>query len=137
MMLEQLYEKNKEYFHALNIYIAAGVKVEELRTTTIPELKKGRSLRGPNGYQDVNDMIQFADRLEKRLYDLKLSRQITIQSAPQIRHDPKYKPSISGKNSNVDYDSHSTLEKPNCHCVNTYSPASSRRSPKTSFKNDE
>lgn len=35
--------------------------------------------------QDVNDMIQFADRLEKRLHDLKLSRQITIQSAPQIR----------------------------------------------------
>ncbi|WP_186304315.1 toxic anion resistance protein, partial [Staphylococcus epidermidis] len=32
-----------------------------------------------------NDMIQFALRLEKRLYDLKLSRQITIQSAPQIR----------------------------------------------------
>lgn len=36
-------------------------------------------------YQEVNDMIQFADRLEKRLHDLKLSRQITIQSAPQIR----------------------------------------------------
>ncbi len=36
-------------------------------------------------YQEVNDMIQFANRLEKRLHDLKLSRQITIQSAPQIR----------------------------------------------------
>ena len=35
--------------------------------------------------QEVNDMIQFADRLDKRLYDLKLSREITIQSAPQIR----------------------------------------------------
>ena len=36
-------------------------------------------------FQDVNDMMQFADRLDKRMYDLKLSRQITTQSAPQIR----------------------------------------------------
>jgi uncharacterized protein YaaN involved in tellurite resistance len=36
-------------------------------------------------YQEVNDLMQFADRLEKRMYDLKLSRQITTQSAPQIR----------------------------------------------------
>ena len=36
-------------------------------------------------YQEVNDMAQFVDRLEKRMYDLQLSRQITIQSAPQIR----------------------------------------------------
>ncbi|MBB2483160.1 toxic anion resistance protein [Bacillus sp. APMAM] len=86
-MLEQLYEKNKDYFHALNIYIAAGeLKVEELYTKTIPELKKKAAETGDQmAFQDVNDMIQFADRLEKRLHDLKLSRQITIQSAPQIR----------------------------------------------------
>ena len=35
--------------------------------------------------QEVNDLVQFTDRLEKRTHDLKLSRQITIQSAPQIR----------------------------------------------------
>lgn len=85
--LEQLYEKNKEYFHALNIYIAAGeLKIEELRTKVIPEAKQKAETSGDQmAYQDVNDMVQFADRLEKRLYDLKLSRQITIQSAPQIR----------------------------------------------------
>ncbi|MBS4209684.1 toxic anion resistance protein [Bacillus sp. FJAT-50079] len=85
--LEQLYEKNKEYFHALNIYIAAGeLKIEEMRTELIPRLKqKAESSGDQMAYQEVNDMIQFADRLEKRLYDLKLSRQITIQSAPQIR----------------------------------------------------
>src|SRR5690606_32794535 len=85
--LEQLYEKNKEYFHALNIYIAAGeLKIEELRTQLIPELKKKAEASGDQmAYQEVNDMVQFADRLEKRLYDLKLSRQITIQAAPQIR----------------------------------------------------
>ncbi|GIN19909.1 MAG TPA: toxic anion resistance protein [Bacillus bacterium] len=86
-MLEQLYEKNKEYFHALNIFIAAGeLKLEEIRTETIPALKKKAEASGDQmAFQDVNDMIQFADRLDKRLYDLKLSRQITIQSAPQIR----------------------------------------------------
>lgn len=86
-MLEKLYEKNKEYFHALNIFIAAGeLKVEELQTKLIPELKRKAEAAGDQmAYQEVNDMIQFTDRLEKRLYDLKLSRQITIQSAPQIR----------------------------------------------------
>jgi len=87
MMLEQLYEKNKEYFLALNIYIAAGeLKLEELQTKTIPELKrKAEKSQDQMDFQDVNDMLQFADRLEKRMYDLKLSRQITTQSAPQIR----------------------------------------------------
>ncbi|MBU5343204.1 toxic anion resistance protein [Caldibacillus hisashii] len=86
-LLDQMYEKNKEYFQALNIYIAAGeVKLEELYTKLIPELKRKAEQSGDQmAYQEVNDMIQFADRLEKRLHDLKLSRQITIQSAPQIR----------------------------------------------------
>ncbi|MGG3448477.1 toxic anion resistance protein [Domibacillus aminovorans] len=86
-MLEQLYDKNKEYFQALNIYIAAGeLKLEEIETKTIPELRQKAERTGDQmDFQDVNDMIQFADRLEKRLHDLKLSRQITIQSAPQIR----------------------------------------------------
>lgn len=86
-MLEQLYEKNKEYFQALNIFIAAGeLKVEELEQETIPALRRKAEQSGDQmDFQDVNDMVQFADRLEKRLHDLKLSRQITIQSAPQIR----------------------------------------------------
>jgi uncharacterized protein YaaN involved in tellurite resistance len=86
-MLEKLYENNKEYFNALNIYIAAGeLKLEELNNKTIPELKKAaQSTNDQMKFQEVNDMIQFADRLDKRLHDLKLSREITIQSAPQIR----------------------------------------------------
>ncbi|MBT2694444.1 toxic anion resistance protein [Bacillus sp. ISL-55] len=86
-MLEKLYETNKEYFNALNIYIAAGeLKLEELHEKTIPQLKKeAESSQDQMKFQEVNDMIQFADRLDKRLYDLKLSREITIQSAPQIR----------------------------------------------------
>jgi uncharacterized protein YaaN involved in tellurite resistance len=86
-LLEQLYETNKEYFHALNIYIAAGeLKLEELNEVTIPALRKlAEETQDQMKFQEVNDMIQFADRLDKRLYDLKLSREITIQSAPQIR----------------------------------------------------
>ncbi|XJZ27664.1 toxic anion resistance protein [Bacillota bacterium Lsc_1132] len=87
VMLEKLYENNKEYFHALNVYIAAGeLKLDELHNKTIPELKKAAEATNDQmKFQEVNDMIQFADRLDKRLYDLKLSREITIQSAPQIR----------------------------------------------------
>lgn len=86
-LLEKLYEKNKEYFLALNIYIAAGeLKLEELHTKIIPELKKkAEETDNQMLYQEVNDMVQFAERLEKRIHDLKLSRQITIQTAPQIR----------------------------------------------------
>lgn len=86
-VLEQLYEKNKEYFHALNVYIAAGeLKIEELEKKLIPDMKKKAELtQDQMAFQEVNDLMQFADRLEKRTHDLVLSRQITIQSAPQIR----------------------------------------------------
>ncbi|MGD7043876.1 toxic anion resistance protein [Jeotgalibacillus proteolyticus] len=86
-MLEQLYQQNKDYFHALNIYIAAAeIKRDELEQKTIPELRrKAEQSDDQMAYQEVNDMMQFMDRLEKRLHDLQLSRQITIQSAPQIR----------------------------------------------------
>lgn len=86
-MLEQLYEKNKDYFNALNIYIAAAeLKLAELNDTIIPEMRRKAEQTGDQmAVQEVNDMMQFMDRLEKRMYDLQLSRQITIQSAPQIR----------------------------------------------------
>lgn len=86
-MLEQLYHKNKDYFDALNIYIAAGeLKMEELRTTIIPEAtKKAQKTGDQMDVQIVNDYAQFLDRLDKRTHDLRLARQITIQQAPQIR----------------------------------------------------
>lgn len=86
-ILEKLYDNNKDYFNALNVYIAAGeLKLEELNREIIPGLQKSAELTGDQmKYQEVNDMVQFTDRLEKRVHDLKLSREITIQSAPQIR----------------------------------------------------
>lgn len=87
VFLEKLYEHNKEYFHALNVYIAAGeLKLDELNQSTIPKLKQNaETTQDQMAFQEVNDMMQFADRLDKRIYDLKLSREITVQSAPQIR----------------------------------------------------
>ncbi|MFG6495793.1 toxic anion resistance protein [Fictibacillus sp. UD] len=87
VMLEKLYDNNKEYFQALNVYIAAGeLKLDELNQVTIPEMRKvAEQTNDQMKFQEVNDMVQFADRLDKRVHDLKLSREITIQSAPQIR----------------------------------------------------
>ena len=86
-VLEQLYQKNVDYFDALNLYIAAGeLKIEELLRTTIPEaVKVAESSTNQMDTQRVNDLNQFLDRLEKRTHDLKLARQMTIQQAPQIR----------------------------------------------------
>lgn len=86
-MLDNLYEQNKTYFQALNVYIAAAeLKRDEIANEIIPEMRKQAELSNDQmAFQEVNDMAQFLDRLEKRTYDLQLSRQITIQSAPQIR----------------------------------------------------
>ena len=86
-MLDHLYEQNKTYFQALNVYIAAAeLKRDEIANVIIPEMQRKAELSNDQmAFQEVNDMGQFLDRLEKRLYDLQLSRQITIQSAPQIR----------------------------------------------------
>ena len=87
LMLEQLYQKNKDYFDALNIYIADGeLKMEELQTTIIPEaMKRAEETGDQMDVQIANDYTQFLDRLDKRTHDLRLARQITIQQAPQIR----------------------------------------------------
>ncbi|OJG75206.1 tellurite resistance protein [Enterococcus quebecensis] len=87
LMLDQLYNKNKDYFDALNIYIAAGeLKMEELQTMIIPEaMKKAEESGDQMDVQIANDYTQFLDRLDKRTHDLRLARQITIQQAPQIR----------------------------------------------------
>lgn len=87
MMLENLYEKNKQYYEALNIYIAgAEYKLEQLQSETLPALQsQAQDGQDYLKVQEVNDLNQFMNRLDKRIHDLKLSRQIAIQSAPQIR----------------------------------------------------
>ena len=86
-LLDQLYEENKAYFDALNIYIAAAEqKRDELKQNDLVELeKKVKASNNQMDVQDLDDLQQYINRLEKRIYDLQLSRQITLQSAPQIR----------------------------------------------------
>lgn len=86
-LLDELYDQNKAYFDALNIYIeAANLKLRELNDKTIPEaVKAAEAANDQMAIQQVNDLKQFASRLDKRAYDLQLARQITIQQAPQIR----------------------------------------------------
>lgn len=71
----------------MNIFIAAGeLKRTELQTKLIPEANQKAQASGSQmDLQTVNDLNQFEERLDKRVYDLKLAREITIQQAPQIR----------------------------------------------------
>lgn len=86
-MFDTLYEKNLEYFKDLQLYIIAGEeKLDEMRTTTLPKLKAQASAKNdPMAVQVVNDFEQSVDRFEKKIHDLKLSKTLAIQTAPQIR----------------------------------------------------
>ncbi len=86
-LLDQMYEKNLDYFKQLTMYILAGEKkLAEERGTTLTELyDKARASNLPEDAQAANDYAALCDRFEKKLYDLKLTRQISIQMGPQIR----------------------------------------------------
>lgn len=84
---DTMYEKNLEYFKELSLYIIAGEKkLEELKTVTLPALEvKARETGDQLEVQAVKDMADTINRFEKKLYDLKTTRIISIQMAPQIR----------------------------------------------------
>ncbi|HJD31594.1 MAG TPA: toxic anion resistance protein [Candidatus Eisenbergiella stercorigallinarum] len=86
-MFDGLYEKNLEYFQELQIYIIAGEeKLKELRDITLPKLHAEASAKGdPMSAQVVRDFEDTVNRFEKKIHDLKLSKTIAIQTAPQIR----------------------------------------------------
>lgn len=86
-MLDELYNMNKDYFEELSLYIEAAKKKQHaLQQTEVPKLRTQAKATGNQmDVQAASDMEQFIDRLDKRIYDLQLSRQIAIQTAPQIR----------------------------------------------------
>ena len=86
-LLDQLYERNAQNTKELSMYIIAGKKkLQEVRQTELPKLvKKAQDSGLPEDAQAANDLSQACDRFEKKLYDLELTRQISIQMAPQIR----------------------------------------------------
>ena len=87
VMFDTLYEKNLSYFKDLQLYIRAGEeKLEEMRTVTLPKLKSQAAAKNdPMAVQVVNDFEQSVDRFEKKIHDLKISKTLAIQTAPQIR----------------------------------------------------
>ena len=86
-MLDKMYGINQTYFKELTMYILAGQqKLEECKTVTLPQLQKKAQDSGlPEDAQAVNDYANMINRFEKKLYDLELTRMISIQMAPQIR----------------------------------------------------
>ena len=86
-MFNHLYDMNLEYFRELSMYIIAGEKrLKEVRENDIARLKQKAAQTGDTmDAQKANDLEQAADRFEKKLHDLKLTRQISLQMAPQIR----------------------------------------------------
>ena len=86
-IFDTMYEKNLEYFKEISLYIIAGEKkLEELRNVVLPELvKKAQETGEQLDAQKVQDMENTINRLEKKVYDLKTTRIISIQMAPQIR----------------------------------------------------
>ena len=84
--LDKLYEANLEYFRKLELYIKAGeTKLEELEERVIPEYEEKARDDDMMSIQDVKEIRGFRDELERRVHDLRLSRQVTMQSLPSIR----------------------------------------------------
>ena len=84
---DTMYEKNLEYFKEISLYIIAGEKkLEELNNVILSDLKKQAEKTGEQlDVQKVQDMENIINRFEKKIYDLKTTRLISIQMAPQIR----------------------------------------------------
>lgn len=86
-LFNHLYDMNTEYFKELTMYIVAGEqKLAQVRGTALQELKAKATASGDAmDAQRANDLATACDRFEKKLHDLKLTRQVALQMAPQIR----------------------------------------------------
>ena len=86
-MLYQMYEQNLAYFKELTMYILAGKqKLEEVRTGKLQQLEDTARRTGlAEDVQVAKDLADKCQRFEKKIYDLELTRAISLQTAPQIR----------------------------------------------------
>ena len=86
-MLDKMYELNLVYFKELTMYILAGKK--KLAEVSANDLKaaqeKAQRTQLPEDAQAARDLADLCDRFEKKLYDLELTRNVSIQMGPQIR----------------------------------------------------
>ncbi|MCL2170537.1 MAG: toxic anion resistance protein [Defluviitaleaceae bacterium] len=86
-MLEEMFKNNINYIRELTMYIIAGQeKLDDFRAVDIPaQRERAQNSNDEVEAQKLNDMINMAERFDKKLHDIKLSRIIAIQMAPQIR----------------------------------------------------
>lgn len=86
--LDRLYDANLEYFRTLELYIAAGeAEIDECDSVTIPALKAEVAASEDDVLksQALRDVLARRDDLERRVHDLKLTRQVAMQALPSIR----------------------------------------------------
>lgn len=86
-MLDKMYQLNLVYFKELSMYILAGrKKLQQVRDTDLKAAQEKAQRTGlPEDAQAARDLADQCDRFEKKLYDLELTRNISIQMGPQIR----------------------------------------------------
>ena len=86
-MLDQMYALNEKYYKELTMYIIAGKKrLADVRATELEELrKKAEESNSPDAAQAYNDYVNLINRFEKKIHDLELTRQISVQMGPQTR----------------------------------------------------
>ena len=87
VILDQMYDRNLDYFKQLTMYILAGEeRLAQERTTTLVELRERAARSGlAEDAQRARDFEEMCQRFEKKLHDLKLTRTIALQMGPQIR----------------------------------------------------
>ncbi len=84
--LDKLYDANLNYFRNLELYIEAGeIKKKELVEKVLPSYEQKAESGEMMPIQELKEMRNFADDLERRVHDLRLSRQVSMQSLPSIR----------------------------------------------------
>lgn len=85
--LDDMYDRNLAYFKELTMYVLAGKKKLEMeRNNTLAELTARAKQSGlPEDAQKARDFSDMCMRFEKKIYDLELTRNISLQMAPQIR----------------------------------------------------
>lgn len=86
-MMDQMYDKNQQYYKELTMYVIAGkLRCQELRETELPKYQQKAQETGlAEDAQAANDFANMIGRFEKKIYDLELTRMISIQMSPQIR----------------------------------------------------
>jgi len=86
-MLDQMFDKNMEYFEILEKYIVAGNMVmEQMRNNHLPQLEQ-KALASGQQLDNINynNALQVAEMLDQRVYDLELAKNISLQTMPQIK----------------------------------------------------